>query len=130
MSVQYTAIFHGYKNDNFQMKIFDIFFIFARSVDCGCTLEPPQRSGSNEYPRSMFWSGNKKNMYTRVNPTFSILKRGVRGCSLYGHVNLMASVKENVAACKAKRISNLKDIILIPFYCIGIGVLVNIHLRI
>ena len=25
MSVQYTAIFHGCKNDNFQMKIFDIF---------------------------------------------------------------------------------------------------------
>ena len=29
MSVQYTAIFHGCKNDNFQMKIFDIFLIFA-----------------------------------------------------------------------------------------------------
>ena len=41
-----------------------------------------------------------------------------------------ASVKENVAACKAKPTSNLKDIILIPFYCIGIGVLVNIQLRI
>ena len=41
-----------------------------------------------------------------------------------------ASVKENVAACKAKPTSNLKDIILIPFYCVGIGVLVNIHLRI
>ena len=25
MSVQYTAIFHGCKNDNFQMKFFDIF---------------------------------------------------------------------------------------------------------
>ena len=29
MSVQYTAIFHGCKNDKFQMKIFDIFLIFA-----------------------------------------------------------------------------------------------------
>ena len=29
MSVQYTAIFHGCKNDNFQMKSFDIFLIFA-----------------------------------------------------------------------------------------------------
>ena len=27
MSVQYTAIFHGCKNDNFQMKIL-IFFLF------------------------------------------------------------------------------------------------------
>ena len=72
MSVQYTAIFHGCKNDNFQMKFFDIFLIFAQNVDCGYTLEPPQRGGSNEYPQSMFWSKNKKNMYTRVNPTFSI----------------------------------------------------------
>ena len=72
MSVQYTAIFHGCKNDNFQMKIFDIFLFFAQNIDCGYTLEPPQRGGSNEYPQSMFWSKNKKNMYTRVNPTFSI----------------------------------------------------------
>ena len=72
MSVQYTAIFHGCKNDNFQMNFFDIFLIFAQNIDCGYTLVPPQRGGSNEYPQSMFWSKNKKNMYTRVNPTFSI----------------------------------------------------------
>ena len=39
MSVQYTAIFHGCKNDNFQMKIFDFFLIFAQNIDCGYTLE-------------------------------------------------------------------------------------------
>ena len=72
MSVQYTAIFHGCKNDNFQMKFFDIFLIFAQNIDCGYTLEPPQRGGSNEYPQSMFWSKTKKKLYTRVNPTFSI----------------------------------------------------------
>ena len=42
MSVQYIAIFHGCKNDNFHMKIFDIFLIFAQNIDCGYTLEPPQ----------------------------------------------------------------------------------------
>ena len=31
--VQNTAIFHGCKNDNFQMKIFDIFLIFAKNID-------------------------------------------------------------------------------------------------
>ena len=72
ISVQYTAIFHGYKIVNFQMKNYNIFLIFAQNIDCGYTLEPPQRGGSNEYPQSMFWSKNKKNMYTRVNPTFSI----------------------------------------------------------
>ena len=71
MSIDYTAIFHGCKNDNFQM-IFFFFFNFAQNIDCGYTLEPPQRGGSNEYPQSMFWSKNKKNMNTRVNPTFSI----------------------------------------------------------
>ena len=38
--MQYTAIFHGYKNDNFLMKMFDIFLIFAQNIDCGYTLEP------------------------------------------------------------------------------------------
>ena len=28
--------------------------------------------GSNEYPQSMFWSKNKKKMYTPVNPSFTI----------------------------------------------------------
>ena len=41
MSVQYTVLFHGCKNDNFQMKIFDIFLIFAQNIDCWYTLEPP-----------------------------------------------------------------------------------------
>ena len=30
------------KNDNFQVKNCDIFLIFARNIDCGYTLEPPQ----------------------------------------------------------------------------------------
>ena len=42
MSVQYTAIFHGCKNDNFQMKNFDIFLIFAQNFDCGYTLKSSQ----------------------------------------------------------------------------------------
>ena len=40
--MQYTAIFHGCKNVNFQMKNCDIFLIFAQNIDCGYTLEPPQ----------------------------------------------------------------------------------------
>ena len=40
--MQYTADFHGSTNGNFQMKIFDIFLIFAQNIDCGYTLEPPQ----------------------------------------------------------------------------------------
>ena len=25
-------------------------------MDCGYSLEPPRRGGSNEYPQSMFWA--------------------------------------------------------------------------
>ena len=41
MSVQYTVIFHGCKNDNFQIKKCNIFHIFAQNIYCGYTLEPP-----------------------------------------------------------------------------------------
>ena len=46
--------------ENFNLKNFVIFLIFAQNIDCGYTLEPPRRGGSNEYPQSMFWSKNKK----------------------------------------------------------------------
>ena len=31
-----------------------IFLISAQNIDCGYSLEPPHRGGSNEYPQSMF----------------------------------------------------------------------------
>ena len=34
----------------------DIFHISAQNIDCGYSLEPPRRGGSNEYPQSMFSS--------------------------------------------------------------------------
>ena len=42
-----------------KMKIFryensDIFHVSAQNIDCGYSLEPPRRGGSNEYPQSMF----------------------------------------------------------------------------
>ena len=39
--MQYTAIFHCCKNDNFQLKLFDYYYIFAQNIYCGYTLEPP-----------------------------------------------------------------------------------------
>ena len=42
------------KNENFQLKISDIFHISAQNIDCGYLLEPPRRGGSNDYPQSMF----------------------------------------------------------------------------
>ena len=68
MSMQYTEIFKVVKNENFHQINLDIFLIFAQNIDCGYTLEPPRRGGSNEYPQSMFWSKNKKNRYTLQTP--------------------------------------------------------------
>ena len=52
--MQYTEIFKVVKKENFHEKNFDIFLIFAQNKDCGYTLEPPRRGGSNVYSRSMF----------------------------------------------------------------------------
>ena len=48
------------KNWKFSDKNSDAFHISAQNIDCGYSLEPPRRGGSNEYPQSMFLSRNKK----------------------------------------------------------------------
>ena len=60
------------KNENFQIKNSDIFHISAQNIDCGYSLEPPRRGGSNEYHNLCFWAEIRKIMYTPVNPSFSI----------------------------------------------------------
>ena len=37
-------------------------YFLLQNIDCGYSLEPPRRGGSNVYPQSMFWSKNKKNI--------------------------------------------------------------------
>ena len=44
--------------------VYIIFLISAQNIDCGYSLEPPRRGGSNEYPQSMFLSRNMK--YIRI----------------------------------------------------------------
>ena len=34
--------------------VYVVFLISAQNIDCGYSLEPPRRGGSNEYPQSMF----------------------------------------------------------------------------
>ena len=36
--------------------VYIIFLISAQNIDCGYSLEPPRRGGSNEYTKSMFWA--------------------------------------------------------------------------
>ena len=60
------------KNWKFSDKILTFFHISAQNVDCGYSLEPPHRGGSNEYPQSMFSNKNKKNNVYPVNPSFTV----------------------------------------------------------
>ena len=71
------------KNENFQLKISDIFHISAQNIDCGYSLEPPRRGGSNEYPQSMFLSRNKKNNVYPCKPQFYYIKVGFKGVKNY-----------------------------------------------
>ena len=59
LGVQYAFRKHAYSNilkilqpkkGKFSDKNSDIFHISAQNIDCGYSLEPPRRGGSNEYP--------------------------------------------------------------------------------
>ena len=66
------------KNWQFSDKNSDIFHIYAQNTDCGYSLEPPRRCGSDEYPQSMFLSRNKKNNVYPCKPQFYYTKVGFK----------------------------------------------------
>ena len=79
--------FH-YENKPIQMywkfsdKNSDIFHISAQTLDCGYSLEPPRRGGSNEYPQSMFLNRNKKNNVYPCKPQFYYIKARFKGVKI------------------------------------------------
>ena len=78
--MQHTAIFHGCKNDNFQLKFLDYFHIFAQNIDYGYTLESPQLEPLNvvRQRNSIFL---KKRAIAYIENVFVYSDR-------YGHSNL------------------------------------------
>ena len=71
------------KNRRFSdKKNSDIFHISAQNIDCGYSLEPPRRGGSNEYPRSMFSNKIKKNNVYPCKPQFFYTKVGFKGVKI------------------------------------------------
>ena len=50
---KYNEIFTT-KNEHFQIKNSNIFHISAKNINCGFSLEPPRRGGSNEYHNLSF----------------------------------------------------------------------------
>ena len=78
---KYTESFTTKKWQFFTKKN-DIFHISAQNIDCGYSLEPPRRGGSNKYPQSMFLSRNNKiNVYS-CKPQFYYIKVGFKGVSI------------------------------------------------
>ena len=60
----------------------DIFHISAQNINCGYSLEPSRRGGSNEYPQSMFSSKNKKYNVYPCKPQFYYIKVGFKGVKI------------------------------------------------
>ena len=75
----YTNILKIYttKNENFQIKISDIFQISAQNIDCGYLLEPPQR-----VPTIYVFSRKKKNDVYPCKPQFYYIKVGFKGVKI------------------------------------------------
>ena len=78
MPIQIYWKFYHQKYQNFQIKKSDICHIPALNIDCGYSLEPPRRGGSNEYPQSMFLSRNKKSNVYPCKPQFHYIKVGFK----------------------------------------------------
>ena len=81
--IKKTCLFKNIHNftakiQKFSIKTLIFFFISAKNIDCGNSLELPQRGGSNQYPQFMILSRNKENNVYPVNPSFTIQKLGLR----------------------------------------------------
>ena len=63
-------------------KVWFFFQISAQNIDCGYSLEPTRRGGSNEYPQFMFLSRNKKNNVYPCKPQFYFIKVGFKGINI------------------------------------------------
>ena len=70
------------KDENFQIKNSDIFLISAQNMDCGYSLEPPRRGGSNEYPQSITLRRIKNNNVYPCKPQFYYIKVGFKGVKI------------------------------------------------
>ena len=82
MPVQIYWKFYYQKMKKFQIKNSNIFYISAQNIDCGYSLEPPRRSGSNEYPQLMFLNRYKKNNVYPCKPQFYYIKVGYKGVKI------------------------------------------------
>ena len=55
-------------------EVYIIFLISAQNIDCGYSLEPPRRGGSNEYPQSVLSRNMKISEFLSENFQFLVVK--------------------------------------------------------
>ena len=91
------------KTENFQIKKSNIFHISAQNIDCGYSLEPPRRGGSNEYPQSTFLSRNKKNNVYPCKPQFYYIKVGFKGVKIISACFRDDSSVGSASGCRSSR---------------------------
>ena len=82
MPIQVYWKFYRQKKENIQIKNSDIFLTFAHNIDCGNSLELPQRGASNKYPQSMLLRRNKKYNVYPCKPQFYYIKLGFKGVKI------------------------------------------------
>ena len=70
------------KKWKFSDKKSDIIHTSTQNIDCGYSLEPPRRGGSNEYPQSMFLRRNQKTNVYPCKPQFYYIKMGFEGVKI------------------------------------------------
>ena len=79
---KYTENFTTQKWKFSDRKFWYFFYISAQNKDCGYSLEPPRRGGSNGYPQSMCLSRNKTNNNYPCKPQFYYTKVGFKGVKI------------------------------------------------
>ena len=112
MSVKYskTGVYRGIP-----------FFLFLlQNIDCGYSLEPPRRGGSNVYPQSMFLAKLRKiSNFSAENFQFLKLKKSLYIAWASFRNDVSAYLYHNVAAVPHKRE-------LFPVKCFVVGVTCNL----
>ena len=86
------------KNGKFRKLIFHI---FAQNIDCGYSLEPAWRGGSNDYPQSFFFFEQKeKNDVYRCKLQFYYVRVGFKGSHNYIGMFLLFNILLLIATKK------------------------------
>ena len=107
--MQYKEIFKVVKNENFPLKNFDIFLIFAQNIDCGCTLEPPCRVLMSTH--NLCFGAKIRKIGIPLQTPVVLYKSGVLGggYSLHGHVFLLLMLTHTSTIVKQLQV--MEDVI-------------------